>query len=173
MKFDSSAQNTHLFGLTLIGSFKLLLGLLLLSISVGIFTILHTDLISEVYTLVYIWELKVDSSFIDNTLHRLLSFGHERFQRIGIGTLVYSGLLFTEGAGLLLQKRWAEYLTVIVTGSLIPLEIYRMVGHFTIIKIAVLGINIAIVSYLVLCLLHKDIRKVNMSHNNGSTEIMK
>jgi hypothetical protein len=39
---------------------------------------------------------------------------------------VYAGLLLTEGLGLLLRKRWAEYLTIITTAGLIPIELYEM-----------------------------------------------
>ena len=37
------------------------------------------------------------------------------------------GDFFDEGVSLLLRKRWAEYFTVIVTASFIPLEIYELV----------------------------------------------
>ena len=55
----------------------------------------------------------------------------------------------TEGTGLLLRKRWAEYFTIITTGGLIPLELYELSRHVTAVKIAVLIVNVAIVAYLV------------------------
>ena len=51
--------------------------------------------------------------------------------------------------GLWNEKRWAEYLTVVVTASLIPFEIYEMVHHLTPIKIGALALNAAILVYLV------------------------
>jgi uncharacterized membrane protein (DUF2068 family) len=66
-----------------------------------------------------------------------------------VGTFVYAGLLLTEGAGLLLQKGWAEYFTIITTGALVPLEVYELVRHVTAAKIIVLIVNVAIVVYLV------------------------
>jgi uncharacterized membrane protein (DUF2068 family) len=57
--------------------------------------------------------------------------------------------LLTEGVGLLLRKRWAEYFTIITTAGLIPLELYELAKHVTAAKIAILIINIAIVVYLV------------------------
>src|SRR4029077_10678615 len=38
------------------------------------------------------------------------------------------GVLFTEGVGVYLQKRWAEFLMIFATAALIPLEI-RHVWH--------------------------------------------
>jgi uncharacterized membrane protein (DUF2068 family) len=57
--------------------------------------------------------------------------------------------LLTEGIGLLLRKRWAEYFTIITTGGLVPLEIYEIARHVTAAKIVVLALNVAIVVYLV------------------------
>ena len=51
--------------------------------------------------------------------------------------------------GLVCKKHWAAWLTVVVTGSFIPLEIYEMVAHFGAGKVVALAINVAIVIYLV------------------------
>jgi uncharacterized membrane protein (DUF2068 family) len=59
-------------------------------------------------------------------------------------------MLLTEGTGLLLGKRWAEYFTVIATSSFIPLEIYEIARRVDEARIVLLLINIAIVIYLVL-----------------------
>lgn len=66
------------------------------------------------------------------------------------GTLacVYALLYATEGIGLWLHKRWAEYLTVIATASLIPFELWELTRGFSALKIAALGINVVIVIYL-------------------------
>jgi uncharacterized membrane protein (DUF2068 family) len=56
----------------------------------------------------------------------------------------------TEGIGLALRKRWAEYLTIISTASLLPLEVYEILKRASAPKIVVLLANIAIVVYLVL-----------------------
>jgi uncharacterized membrane protein (DUF2068 family) len=69
-----------------------------------------------------------------------------------IGTFVYAALVITEGCGLLAQQVWAEYLTVIATASLIPVEIYELQKHFTMLKVGVIVINIAMVVYLIILL---------------------
>ena len=55
----------------------------------------------------------------------------------------------TEGIGLWLRQYWAEWFTVIATGSLIPLELYETLLRFGWIKLATLLANVAIVAYLV------------------------
>jgi uncharacterized membrane protein (DUF2068 family) len=66
-----------------------------------------------------------------------------------VGTFIYAGLFATEGTGLLLRKRWAEYFTTITTGLFIPLEIVEIARHFTVTKLTVTVINVLIVWYLV------------------------
>jgi uncharacterized membrane protein (DUF2068 family) len=65
-----------------------------------------------------------------------------------VGTFLYAGLFATEGIGLLLRKRWAEYFTIVTTSGLIPLEIYEIALHFTVTKLVVVFVNALIVWYL-------------------------
>ena len=79
----------------------------------------------------------------------LQSMGPSKFVAIGLVALGYAAVFATEGIGLWLQKYWAEWFTVIATGSLIPLEVYEAVHRFGWFKLAALVANIAIVVYLV------------------------
>jgi uncharacterized membrane protein (DUF2068 family) len=45
--------------------------------------------------------------------------------------------------------RWAEWFSVIITSSLLPLEVYELYRHPSPIKVLVLILNIAVVGYLV------------------------
>ena len=90
-----------------------------------------------------------DNRFIHGLLTRALRVSSKQLVATSIGTFIYAGLLLTEGTGLLLRKRWAEYFTIITTALLIPLEVYELQRHFTVAKIGVLIVNVAIVAYLV------------------------
>jgi len=72
-----------------------------------------------------------------------------RIHALRIVTLSYAAVFTVEGIGLWMQKRWAEWLTTIITASLIPLEIWELIFRPNIGKAAVLLANIAIVAYLV------------------------
>jgi uncharacterized membrane protein (DUF2068 family) len=65
-----------------------------------------------------------------------------------IVTLAYAAVFATEGIGLWMQKPWAEWLTVIITASLIPLEVWELVHRPSFGIAAVLVANSAIVAYL-------------------------
>jgi uncharacterized membrane protein (DUF2068 family) len=73
----------------------------------------------------------------------------KRLKELSIGTFFYSALFMTEGIGLSLGKRWAEYLTVVSTASLLPIELYEIAKHTTIGKLVALVINVAVVAYLI------------------------
>ena len=42
-------------------------------------------------------------------------------------TLTYAAVFAVEGIGLWMQRRWAEWLTVVITASLIPLELWELI----------------------------------------------
>ncbi|HEY8864152.1 MAG TPA: DUF2127 domain-containing protein [Candidatus Dormibacteraeota bacterium] len=67
---------------------------------------------------------------------------------LAIGAITYALLEGTEGVGLAMRRRWAEYLTVIATGILIPYEAYEVVHHVTLFKVGALLLNLAVVGYL-------------------------
>ncbi len=136
-------------GLWLIGGFKLAKGLLLLVVGVGILRLLHRDVADVLAS--WIAQLHVDpeNRYVDRALSAVLSLDDRRLKEISVGTFAYAALLLTEGIGLLLRQRWAEYLTVIATGSFIPLELYELAKRITLTRLTVIGINVAIVWYLV------------------------
>jgi uncharacterized membrane protein (DUF2068 family) len=70
-------------------------------------------------------------------------------KRLGLVGLFYAGLFLVEGTGLWLQRRWGEWTTVVITGLLIPLEVYEIARHPGATKILLLIVNIAVVGYLV------------------------
>jgi uncharacterized membrane protein (DUF2068 family) len=62
--------------------------------------------------------------------------------------LIYAAVEGVEALGLWYQRRWAEYLTFLVTASLLPLEIYEIANRATVFKVIAFVINVAVVGYL-------------------------
>ena len=63
--------------------------------------------------------------------------------------LLYASVFVVEGVGLLKRRRWAEWLTVVVTASFIPVELYEIAQRVGAGKIVALVLNFAIVAYLI------------------------
>jgi uncharacterized membrane protein (DUF2068 family) len=94
--------------------------------------------------------LDADNGVIAQLLLRLLllvgKFNHITI--LAIGAISYALLEGTEGVGLAMRRRWAEYLTVIATGILIPYEAYEVIHRATLFKVGALLLNLAVVGYL-------------------------
>ena len=116
--------------LKLIAIFKILKGLLLLVLG---FSLLFLNYRTRWLDAISDWAdeelLLVHSKtvlFLLNKLQDVLTDGQLRAP--GLLALFYSAVLFTEGIGVYLQKRWAEFLMVFATAALIPLEV-RHIWH--------------------------------------------
>jgi uncharacterized membrane protein (DUF2068 family) len=82
---------------------------------------------------------EIDNAFTTSSSHLHL---------VGAVLLVYGAIEGIEAVGLWYQHRWAEYLTFLVTASLLPLEIYELANRATVFKAIAFVINVAVVVYL-------------------------
>lgn len=81
-------------------------------------------------------------------IERAFSLESGTLRLVGAVFLVYALVEGIEAFGLWYQRRWAEYLTLLVTASLLPLEVYELVQRLSVLKTMTLLINIVIVAYL-------------------------
>ena len=142
-------KSSHKRLLRLIAVFKLLKASVLIALGVGALKLLHKDVGGAVEHWIELLRLDPSNHYVDAALEKVSNITPDKIKELGLGSMVYAGLFLTEGIGLWLEKRWAEWFTVIITSSLVPIEIYEIYRHPTPVKIAVLLINIAIVAYLV------------------------
>lgn len=137
-------------GLRLIAAFKLFKGLVLFAVGVGAVNLLHKDVASEVESWADLFRVDPNNLYFQHLLEKFANLNDHKLKQLSVGTFFYSALLLTEGIGLLLAKRWAEYFTIIVTSSLVPLEIYELTKRVSWAKLVVLILNILVVAYLVI-----------------------
>ena len=132
----------------LIALFKLLKAILLIAVGVGALKLIHKDIATVLEHWVTMLGLDPGNQYVDCALEKAANLSPNKIKGLGVVSFIYAGLFLTEGIGLWLVKRWAEWFTVIVTSSLVPVEVYEIHRHPTPIKILVLMINIAVVGYL-------------------------
>jgi uncharacterized membrane protein (DUF2068 family) len=133
----------------LIGITKLVKGVLLIAMAFGALKLLHKDASKEITRWLEALYVDPNSHFFQKILGKISGLDTKKLIWASIGTFVYAGLFLTEGIGLLLRKRWGEYVTVFITGSFIPFEIYELVKEFNAFKVVVTIGNVAIVAYLI------------------------
>ncbi len=147
-----SGKRSHGRGLRLIAAFKLLKGLALVALGIGALKLLHKDVAAVIEHWISVFRVDPHNHFIDLLLAKLSILDDRRLKEFSVGTFVYSAIFFTEGIGLALEKRWAEYFTIITTSSLLPLEVYELAKRTSVGRGIALLINLAVVVYLIFVL---------------------
>jgi uncharacterized membrane protein (DUF2068 family) len=92
--------------------------------------------------------VQTSKSGLIGELDKLFTLKSSTLHLVGAAVLVYAAIEAVEAVGLWFQKRWAEYLTFLVTASFLPLEVYELIHKFTPFKVFAFVINVAIVAYL-------------------------
>ncbi|HEX4692249.1 MAG TPA: DUF2127 domain-containing protein [Solirubrobacteraceae bacterium] len=85
---------------------------------------------------------------IFHELRRLFAIQQGTLTKVAIAVAVYALIEGVEAVGLWWQKRWAEYLTLVATALLLPLEIYELAHTLSPLKLITFAINLAVVIYL-------------------------
>jgi len=139
------------FVLRLIAVYKLLHAVFFTAVGFGLFKLKHGhhNVVEVLNTYIVIpYHLDPESRWVDWMLEKagMLS-PHLAF--FGWAAFLYAALYTAEGIGLFLRKHWAEYLVVIVTGSLLPIEVYELYVKLAWWKFGLLVGNLLIVAYLV------------------------
>ena len=132
----------------LIAIFKLVKGVLLLIVGISAATLLYRNTTEQFFHWTALLSLRQENRYVRRFLSWIVGFNRRDLRFFEVSTFVYAALLMTEGVGLLMLKRWAEYLTVVITASLIPLELLSDTRRFTAAKTLILFLNVAAVWYL-------------------------
>ena len=132
-----------------IGAFKLIKAALLLALAVGALEFANPATAEALRHWARASGVAASHELIRRVLASVLAVDAAAMVKIGAVSLLYAALFVTEGVGLSLRKTWAEYLTAIMTGSLIPFEIYELFRGVTLPKLVVTLVNIAVLGYLI------------------------
>ena len=132
-----------------IALFKLLKAALLIAVGMSALHLLHKDVASVAEHWVRVLGLDPGNRYVDKALAKVADLTPQKIRNFGIVSFIYAGLFLTEGIGLWMVKRWAEWFSVIITTSLVPFEVYEIHRHPSTIKVLVLIVNIAVVGYLI------------------------
>lgn len=148
MLFKFPARHERHRWLELIGVLKLLKGAFFVALGFALLQMLHHDIYLFALQMVETLHLDPDRMFVARLLDKVLLLDVHRVKQLATLVFLYAALDFIEGTGLVLEKRWAEYFTLILTIALLPLEVIKMVYHPNHWTVGILLANIAIVIYL-------------------------
>lgn len=136
--------------LLVIGLFKLVKAATLAGGAFVALQLVREGSVSRVLEWIQSGPMHGERRLLQAALSRVMSFPPSKLKIAALALGAYATLFAIEGAGLLCRRRWAEFLTIIATASLIPLELYEIVQRATLVRIGALAINAAVVLYLIL-----------------------
>ncbi len=140
---------THHTGLAVIAVFKVVKGVLLLLVGLGLLKLVHAEIATLFSLLIEGLHLNADSRLIHALVLKIDALQPNSVLLAALVSLGYAGMLLVEGIGLWLEFTWAAYLTVVSTSLLLPFELYEVIEQVSALRIGVLLLNLAIVAYLV------------------------
>jgi uncharacterized membrane protein (DUF2068 family) len=147
----------HDRGLLMIAIFKLGKAIFFCLLGFGAIHLLHKDLGDEVMRIATALKFDPESKLVTLVLDKVDLIDAHRLKQISFATFAYSALALTEGIGLMLEKVWAEYLTLILTVSFLPWELFELTRHSNWFRLSLLLINLAVLGYLVWLLKKKKV----------------
>jgi uncharacterized membrane protein (DUF2068 family) len=142
-------------GPLIIGCFKLAKAALLVVAGVGLFSLLRGNTAQAIEALVAQLRLDPRNALVRGVCERLLDADHRGLELMDAITFLYAAIFAVEGVALLLGKAWAEALTLGVTISFVPIEVFDFASHASATKAAVIASNVAIAIYLAVRAMHR------------------
>ena len=130
----------------LIAIFKFVKAITLIAAGIGAFRLVDPTVAARVEG----WLAQVQLAAGHHVIAFLSGANDRKIEALGGLAFAYAALFLVEGTGLFMRKRWGEWFTIIVTGSLLPFEIYEILERVSAAKIATVAINVAVVIYLVM-----------------------
>ena len=147
---------SHRRGLLLIGLFKLSKSLFFFGVGLGALHLMHKDLGNEIMRVAQeVRFVDPESRFVLLMMKKADMIDAARLREIGFGTFAYSALALIEGTGLMLEKVWAEYLTLSLTVAFLPWEVYELIREPSWFRLGLLAINELVLVYLLSILRRK------------------
>jgi uncharacterized membrane protein (DUF2068 family) len=134
--------------LILIGVLKLLKAVLFVSMGFGVIRLLHKDVADVLLQVTTALRFDPENRIVNLLLEKSALLTPHTLREISIGMFLYATLDVIEGTGLVMEKSWAEYFTLILTGSFLPWELYEIIHHVTTFKVVITVLNLAVFVYL-------------------------
>lgn len=145
----SRPQESSDRGLRLIALFKFTKVTLLLVVGFGALHLLDPDVTVRAQRWTSAVAASSDRRLVQHVLAYALGLSPGRLEVLALGAFLYSALFATEGIGLWLGRRWAEYLTAVATASFVPIELFEVLQHVSLLRLGALALNVAAAAYLV------------------------
>jgi uncharacterized membrane protein (DUF2068 family) len=138
-----------LIGLHVIAIFEAAKGILVLLVGLGLLSLIHNGAQNVGEEIVERFHLNLARKHPRILIYAATHLNNSQLRLLAIAALIYSTVRFIEAFGLWRMRRWAEWFAILSGGVYLPLEMYELIHHATLVKAVVLAINVVIVAYLI------------------------
>ncbi len=132
-----------------IAIFKLLKASAVAAAGVTAIVFRNADLAKAFRQWVNYFRMDAQNHFINSVIQRLASVHAHQLEMLAVGSFMYAAMFMVEGLGLYFEKPWAEYLVIVNTFLLVPVEVFELIKKPSWVKVLLLVGNLAIVAYLI------------------------
>jgi uncharacterized membrane protein (DUF2068 family) len=136
-------------GLRAVALFEAAKGVLVLVVGLGLLSLVHQDAQKFGEEIVRFFHLNLAHHkpriFVDFLNH----IDDSELRLLALAALLYSAARLVEAYGLWRLRPWAEWLAIVSGGVYLPVELYELIRHATVVKAVVFPVNLCMVAYLV------------------------
>jgi uncharacterized membrane protein (DUF2068 family) len=135
-------------GLKTIAIFEALKGSIVLLAAAGLVSLVHKNAQDAAEEIVRQFHLNPASRYPHIFLDAMASLNSTRLWLLAGGACIYSAIRLTEAYGLWHERTWAEWVGAVSGAIYLPFEIYELTRGISVVKVALLVLNLAIVGFL-------------------------
>lgn len=142
------SETGHSRGLLVVGIFKLSKAVFFTAVGAGALHLVHKDVGDVLMHIVDALRIDPESRFVGMLMDKADVINVHQLRRAGTLSILYAAVCVVEGTGLVMEKGWAEYFTVILTAMGLPWESYELLERFSPYKVVLLAVNLVVLLYL-------------------------
>ena len=135
-------------GLRVVAIFEASKGVLVLLVGLGVLSLVHQGAQNVGEEIVERFHLNVARHHPRILIYAATHLDNSNLRLLGLAALLYSTIRFIEAYGLWGSRDWAEWFAIVSGGIYLPLELYELIHHPTVVKAVILIINACMVAYL-------------------------
>jgi uncharacterized membrane protein (DUF2068 family) len=119
-----------------------------IAVGVGALRLLHKDIDDVISHIGDLLRFNPESKFVNFLYDKASLINDPLLKRIGALAFSYAAVSMAEGIGLYLEKAWGEFLTLAITASFLPWEIFEIFHRLTWVRVGLLVVNLLVFVYL-------------------------
>ena len=135
-------------GVRAVACFEASKGAIVLLAGMGLLSLIHHDVQGIAEKIVHTLHLDPARRYPRIFIDAATRVGDTHLQILAVLAFTYALIRFIEAYGLWRFKVWAEWFGIVSGGIYLPLEVYEICRHVTVIRVGALLINTVIVAYL-------------------------